>query len=874
MIRQAIRGVLTRPAQSLIVGIGLVLTLVGLAGLTAGAHSTTASLKGDLTTAWETPFDLLVRPAGSVEALERDSGLVRPNYVSGLDGGITAAQLAEIRDVPGVSLAAPLAAVGAVNWPSAYQLRMPHPGSRTSVYRVTSSTKGQAGLSTYPIPTRYIVIAPRGQLNFDTGQLTVPGRDVPITCLYPVNCYAGTVCFAGHCSRGQYPSSADASFYLPLLQPVQVAGIDPVAEAKLTGIGTCVRHGRLLDGHDRPTPTSDPEPAEVLPVMASNDAFLDQELRVTVARGRWGQAQNPTTIRQWVPTEHRQASLQSLYRSYLATSVHDYLDPWPIWSAGDVRYSTVGPDHLAAHPVAAHPGIYHRVNTFQEVGIDDSVLIPPEAADPWLRPVTEHADTQPPGFGSSYRSKIWDVVGRYDPSCLPGFNPLNGASLEAYAVPDVRTPEGRVITPSRALSDYVASPPLLLTTLSGARWLADPSRFRGQPGKAFISVIRVRVAGTGQLGEEAQSRLTAVSTAIHERTGLQVDIVKGASTRPISVDLPAGRFGRPALTVQERWSVKGVTLVFLRAVDTQDRTLLLLLLVSAGLLVGQASYMAVSQRRRQLASLRALGWSSLQLATLVELETAVIGLAAGLVAMVSSIPILLRVHQPLAVAAAAPPLGLLIAGLAALPAAWTASRGSVVSALQRPQPVRPARPPASTAAVAARELRRSWPIETALAASAVALGAILVGLVVLVAAGFRTQLDTTVLGTALDTKVRPFDVALAGLSLVLGAGAAAQVMVLAWLSRRRELGVLKALGWSGPRLAWLVCWQACLVGLLGAAGATPFVLLCARLLDAPHRSIALGLSATVGGCLAATLVAAVVPCLLALREPARRLLQT
>jgi putative ABC transport system permease protein len=284
--------------------------------------------------------------------------------------------------------------------------------------------------------------------------------------------------------------------------------------------------------------------------------------------------------------------------------------------------------------------------------------------------------------------------------------------------------------------------------------------------------------------------------------------------------------------------------------------------------------MAVSQRRRQLASLRALGWSSLQLATLVELETAVIGLAAGLVAMVSSIPILLRVHQPLAVAAAAPPLGLLIAGLAALPAAWTASRGSVVSALQRPQPVRPARPPASTAAVAARELRRSWPIETALAASAVALGAILVGLVVLVAAGFRTQLDTTVLGTALDTKVRPFDVALAGLSLVLGAGAAAQVMVLAWLSRRRELGVLKALGWSGPRLAWLVCWQACLVGLLGAAGATPFVLVCAKLLDAPHRSIALGLSATVGGCLAATLVAAVVPCLLALREPARRLLQT
>jgi ABC-type antimicrobial peptide transport system permease subunit len=174
--------------------------------------------------------------------------------------------------------------------------------------------------------------------------------------------------------------------------------------------------------------------------------------------------------------------------------------------------------------------------------------------------------------------------------------------------------------------------------------------------------------------------------------------------------------------------------------------------------------------------------------------------------------------------------------------------------------------------MAARELRRSWPVETVVASSAVALGATLVGLVVLVAAGFRATLDTTVLGTALDTQVRPFHVVLAGLSLTVGAGAAAQVVLLAWLSRRHQLGVLKALGWSGLRLAALVCWQAGLVGLGGAVIGIPVVVGCAGVLEAPPAATGLAVVATLAGCLAATLAAAVGPCVLALAVSARRLL--
>lgn len=95
---------------------------------------------------------------------------------------------------------------------------------------------------------------------------------------------------------------------------------------------------------------------------------------------------------------------------------------------------------------------------------------------------------------------------------------------------------------------------------------------------------------------------------------------------------------------------------------------------------------------------------------------------------------------------------------------------------------------------------------------------------------------------------------------------------MAWLSRRHQLGVLKALGWSGARPATYVCCQALIVGVGGAAVAAPVVLAGAGLLGAPAGSVGLAIAATLAGCLTATIVAAVGPALLALRAPARSLL--
>src|SRR5258708_40193494 len=82
--------------------------------LASTSETTQATLTGDINRAWSAPYDLLVRPPGSATPLESADSLVRPNYLGGLPGGITLAQVAAIRAVAGVSVVAPIAVVGVV----------------------------------------------------------------------------------------------------------------------------------------------------------------------------------------------------------------------------------------------------------------------------------------------------------------------------------------------------------------------------------------------------------------------------------------------------------------------------------------------------------------------------------------------------------------------------------------------------------------------------------------------------------------------------------------------------------------------------------------------------------------------------------------
>lgn len=78
------------------------------------AASNTLQVTADqaLTTYWRSSYDILVRPQGSRTAIEEEYNLVRANFITSINGGITDAQYETIAAITDVDVAAPVSMVG------------------------------------------------------------------------------------------------------------------------------------------------------------------------------------------------------------------------------------------------------------------------------------------------------------------------------------------------------------------------------------------------------------------------------------------------------------------------------------------------------------------------------------------------------------------------------------------------------------------------------------------------------------------------------------------------------------------------------------------------------------------------------------------
>ena len=850
MIRLALRSLLARPILTALTGIALATMAISAGTVATFARSTQAQLVGDARQAWQTPYDLLVRPVGSQTALEVKDGLVRPNFMAGVHGGISPDQLDAIRSIAGVEVAAPIAMVGFVNWYSL--VTIPVPRDVDGVYRVTARSVGEAGLSHYDLGDRFIVVSHDGAM-MGTGYghpwtlITPAGR---VECSGAVQCFAGSLCQLPDCSDPQpmLPGLdvASAGYELFVMHPLIIAGIDPEAEAKLAKLDSCVTTGRYLSSSDLPTdvPADD---VERLPVLVSSRSFVDETLTLTLSQaddgGQVFTGNEPPNLTSWTELAGETHSMEDLYQSFL--SGEWAADPYPIWTAGDVGYQTLGDRRV--RPIEFEPDldIYHLL----QGGVGDAgadALIPPAARDVAYRDVQAHGDEYVMYPGSPYRIKEFKPVGTYDPGCIPGWDPLAGGKLDAYSYPTVRLEDGRLLTPTRSMSGYINSPPLLLTSLDSAAWLSDPQRFHGQPGRRFISVIRVKVSGAEEPGDAGEGQLQSVALAIHERTGLQVDVVKGSSLASVAVELPPGRFGRPAEVATEEWSLKGVVVRFVRALESQAVGLVGVGFVVATVFVGTATFTAMRRRRREFATLRALGWPVRRLAMLVELE--VLLLAAVVAVVVTAVGVVVGLQ----ISPVATP-NFLLASLLTVGVALTAGafpaisvyRGSGAQAMRGSAPIRHVAAPRSIRALAFRELAVQSRTGSFLAVAMLATGVVVFGLVTLVAAAFSGTLDLTILGRHIAAKAEPHHFIVGALVLALGAVENAQLLMLTYSEKREHLATLQALGWPRSAILKLVAWHGFLLAGAGAVvGSTATVLIGAVLTTAWGPLVA---SAAAGG---------------------------
>ncbi len=879
----------SRPARTLALMAGVLVAAAAFTVLTAASRTVQLRTTGTVSANFQPAYDILVRPKGSRTAQENRTGTVQPDFLSGIYGGITMAQYHRIQRIPGVQVAAPIAMAGyaqlnALTFEPVPAAALGRSGAR--LFRISTTWISDNGASRVTQPPGYLYVTPR-RLSLGPGTAGARSSCGPVSTPPPgtnpfgpaAQSYA--LCWSRVNGNGMAAgpgggNSTAAGYFVEWTVPVLVAAVDPEAEAELDGLNKAVVSGRYLAEHESGG-------GPLLPVLASSASGMSEYAQTTVEQltapavrpdmnAAWesGHASAPGRTVATVRTTAQQAYNAVLKgagtaseENYTGTAVAGY------WSVGPVHYQRTPAGALTARQVVNRPSVW-STGSLASVAMDDE--------NSQYRTVTSHVTSS-----GILPTALIKIAGVFDQARIRSFAPLSRVPLGAYqpvtAAPATaasrRALHGSDLLPSQNLGGLVSQPVNLITTLSALPKLENSADYSHVPAADPISVIRVRVAGVTGANALSRERVNAVAQQIAQRTGLDVDVVAGSSPAPETIDLPAGRFGPPALTLSEDWVKKGVAVAILSAVDKASVALFTLILVVCVLFVGNAAMAAVRGRRRELGVLAAVGWRRSRLFATALGELAGIGLAAGLLAAAIALPVSagLGLRTSPGRALLAVPVAMGVAVVAGLVPAWLAARAQPVSSVRPPVlAVRRAHQPRGITSLALLNVART-PGRTLIGAASLAVGIAALTMLTAVTFAFRGVVVGSLLGDAVAVQVRSVDYIAAGATVALGVLAVADVVFLNIRERAAELATLRSFGWHDTTLARLVITEGTAIGVAGSLAGAGLGLGASAWFSGqlPGRLLALAAAAVAAG-IVVTAAAALLPAGLLRRLPTAHLL--
>ncbi|MEV0153647.1 FtsX-like permease family protein [Micromonospora sp. NPDC050686] len=703
MFRFIWRQLRGRTGRSVALLVGVLVATTGFVVLTGATTTSRLAVTGTVERDTRAAYDILVRPQGTRTPLEAERGLVRPNYLSGLFGGITLDQYRQVEAVAGVDVAAPIAMLGYSTTGVPAPLDLTDAVDRSlarQVIRVDPTFRAERGLSAAPGKPRYVYVTKNPLVHPDlTGGSSATrwrysdGRSYPVdpTCgvvpreVLPVG-RSVPICDPRSAllgDRGTYSERQDWWVEAVRLRPdgrfeagphvlataddeagttadrlvmaytvtvpFLLAAVEPAAEQRLVGLADAVVAGRPVRADDavevRKLGTA---VNHEFPVLVTARPFVDETLTARLSRlpgvnpGEISVLDLERTLsgRTGVPAGERRADVAQGHRAMVEAGISD---------------------------TGCCNGQLQRVVQSGDVRygrLPDGTLRPepqPPAAPevygqqfnynpmprPWLADDRGSRTARPLALqeGHTAAFRYWSAVGVFDPERLTGFSDVGKVPLETYEPPRAEGADER----SRAtLGGQPLEPSgnpagyLSAPPLLLTNLASVPKLLEGgrSPQRATpISAIRVRVADVAGYSDRSAERVRLVAERINQATGLDVDITLGSSPAPQTVELPAGTFGRPDLRLTENWSALGVASVITKAVDRKSAVLFVLVLVVCVLFLGNAVSAAVRDRRPELAVLACLGWPARRIGALILGEVAATGLAAGLLSVGLAVPL-------------------------------------------------------------------------------------------------------------------------------------------------------------------------------------------------------------------------------------------
>lgn len=896
-----------RPGRMLALAMGILVASVSFTLLTSAAHTSELRVRGTVARNFRPAYDILVRPQDSFTSLEEEKGLVQANYLGGIFGGITFGQYHEIRRIPGVEVAAPIANIGYV-MPftfAAVPISSYLTDDSPQLYRVGFRWLANGGASSYPDSPKYVYYTPLRPFERDQSlpggvrEVASGGHKFPVCSGFAawqpgglgspfqlsagmgLSCYSGVTpreqggFDAGHLPPGQVGVVTPAFF------PILLSAIDPLQEQRLVGVDQTLVSGRMLTSGDGPAIERKGPNAKyrVVPVIASTRTYVDESLEATIERldapvgsALYRRLASDQDAHRFVtslpgqPVGSATFPAEALYQNLLGRleASGRRLGIWysAYWSASPVQYGRPAGNRFI--PKIVHNPPFDTFTTYYGNG-----WAPWENRDVQFRRLVRH-DGGNRFVNSVYQVPAIRIVGRYDPRDLPGFSPLSQVPLETYYPPSVEPADEASrqalgdgpLLPTQNLGGYVAQPPLMLTTLKGLKAFVDPDSFQDADPSAPISVIRVRVADVTGADPLSRERIKNVAQAIHDRTGLAVDITAGSSPHPQLIQLPAGKFGQPSLLVREGWVEKGVAVRFLDALDRKSLALFALILVICGLFLANGTFAAVRSRRSEIGTLLCLGWGQGKIFGAVLGEVALIGLVAGIAstAIAAGLVATFSLDLPLIRTLLAVPLAVVLATIAGILPAWRASRSRPIDAIRPAVSERGAFGRVRRIGSMAVSNLRRVPSRTLLGALGLVIGVAALTLLLAINRAFQGVLVGTLLGNFVSVKVRGADLATVGLVIGLGGLALADVVFLNLKERQAELVTLQTVGWEHRHTRMLVVAEGLAMGALGSlAGIVIGVGISSLIRGIPVSSIAFAAALAGGAGILVAAVASLVP---------------
>ena len=882
--------------------IGMLVATTAFTVLTAASRTSQLRTVGTVSAHFVPAYDILVRPKGARTRLETRTDTVQPNFLSGTYGGITTGQYHQIAAIPGVQVAAPIAMVGYSLLLSRISFPLPaadyaRPGRQ--LYRISTTWVSDGGTTRITEPASYLYVTPdKVQFENSTGAIRelLPGgksatvcpqlpsvgphaNPFGITAQATTNCWSTTNGESAQLSSGR---GGNPGFSASWVVPVLIAAVDPDAEAKLDGLNHALVSGTYLTENARDNPPAQTGGAETFPVLAASGTgtgeYAQTELQLLappkappVLNGPW-LSREATAAGHTVRVE--QTTAQQAYQKLLGelTSTTRHIAVFGFWSVGPVSYSRSPAGALT--PLTVHnPRSAFYEGSFSPIAMDNE--------DKQYRSMTVHA---PPGDAYSGFIGSPRLVGVFNPAKIKSFDPLSQVPLGAYE-PTTAVPAGAAsrnalhgadLLPNENLGGYVSQPVDLITTLSALPALQNqgfygPDLHTSDP----ISAIRVRVAGVTGPDQVSLARIREVAQQIQERTRLDVDIVTGSSPTPTTIDLPAGNYGQPALTLSENWVKKGVAIAILKAVDKNSVLLFALILIVCVLFVANSASAAIRGRRRELGVLACLGWTRPRLFTAVLGELAAIGLTAGILGAVAALPLssALGLHAAPGRAALAVPVAVAVAVVAGVIPAWLGARANPVESVRPPVlGVRRSHQPGGVTGLAAVNVLRT-PGRALVGAVSLAVGVSALTVLAALTFAFRGVVVGSLLGNAVAVQVRGVDYIAVIATVALGVLAVGDVIFLNISERAGEFAAIRTFGWRESALSRLVITEGAIIGLAGSVvGAVLGVAAAAELAgQLPATLYVIATAAVVAGTVV-TAAAAMLPAQALRRLPAASLL--